>query len=202
MTKKLAVVLAMLIAIVGCAVASADEPNAFLSPVAHLPLVSGGPGGSTSTPTPTTTSTATPVPTNTSTLTPTYGPTPTPCVIEVTEWIQSDKTWQANCTYIADDGIFVESYVTLTIPEGVTVLMGDWKTFHVYGRLIAQGAPDNMIYIRGLYGGKLWTGIHLDQGEPDYLDYVSVWGSNSNFSLVDGISYITNCFVDGAPYVP
>ena len=209
----------------GCSIASADEPTTFLSPVAYLPVVMNEfdpnvptkqpkptmpPGYETPTPTstpmphtPTPIVTETTEPTATATSTPTNTPTPTatPCVIETYSGIYVDTMWVADCTYIAANGLYVEPGVTLTIPEGVTVLIGSWKTVHVYGSLEVMGTADNKVRFDWLEPDLLWTGIHLG-GPGSYLAYATVWGSWAGIDDFYGSSQILNCDIKGVPYTP
>lgn len=132
------------------------------------------------------------------TLVPTDTPEP-PCEVIVSEGIGVDTTWQADCTYIANGGIYVLSGAALTIPEGVTVLIGSWMGVFVDGTLAVVGTESNPVIIRRLYEDLSWTGIHIQSASmpPSDLTYLEVKGSYGGIRVVSGEVWITNVAIEG-----
>lgn len=100
-------------------------------------------------------------------------PIPTECEFEVPGSISVDAVWQSGCTYLVEGGTTVASGVSLTIPEGVTVLMGSWTIFNVNGTLTVDGTAEAPVVFRRRYEELSWAGLlfsgHDARGDLNYL---------------------------------
>jgi len=129
-------------------------------------------------------------------------PTATPgsvCEITVSAEVVDDTVWQAGCIYIAPDGVWVAPGASLTILDGVTVLVGSWKTFHVYGTLYVEGTVDNPVVMDQQTADLSWTGLsfHGDSQPASDLVHLVVKGSYAGLAVISGSVWTTNCSFGG-----
>jgi len=140
--------------------------------------------------TPTATATLVPIPTATS--------TPV-CEFTVPKDISTNTIWQAGCTYIAPNGILVKAGVLLTIPEGVTVLIGSWKTFLVQGTLHVRGTAAEPVVMRRQLEDLSWTGLSFQSASQPTSDltYLTLEGGYAGLVVYSGSVWSTNCIFEG-----
>ena len=121
------------------------------------------------------------------------------CEIVVPNGVTANTTWQAGCVYIAENGVRVSEGATLTIPKGVIVLMGSWKTFHVYGTLHVEGTMDEPVVMRRQFADLSWTGLSFLSGSQPSSDlvYLEVEGSYAGLAVYSGSVWSTNCVFNG-----
>ena len=178
----------------------AYDPNGTPTPTATPVATATG----TATPTSTSTSTSTPTSTPTATDMPTATATPTAtstpvCEFTVPKDISTNTIWQAGCTYIAPNGVLVKAGALLTIPEGVTVLMGSWKTFLVQGTLHVRGTAAEPVVMRRQLEDLSWTGLSFQSASQPTSDltYLTLEGGYSGLAVYSGSVWSTNCIFEG-----
>ncbi|WP_444935800.1 right-handed parallel beta-helix repeat-containing protein [Microbulbifer sp. JMSA004] len=91
--------------------------------------------------------------------------------------ITSDIELAAHQTYVVTGDVDVNSGVTLTINEGVTVLFEDYFTFEVNGNLTATGEADAPVIFTSAQASPAkgdWSGIEAKSGSVVSLDYVTL----------------------------
>jgi hypothetical protein len=103
--------------------------------------------------------------------------------------ISEDKVWTPEIPYFLTASVLVDSLITLTIEEGVSIYVSNGASLFIRGSLIAEGTAGNRIFFRNERLGAdyenipgQWGGIFFLEGSRDNLiEYADI--RNAQYGL-------------------
>lgn len=108
------------------------------------------------------------------------------------ETITANRTLDAHRPYLVYDSLVVAPNVTLTLPEGCTLMFHDWTSLLVRGTLVANGTLEKPVIFRGDRVDRMFDNLPYDN-TPNRWGGIHFFAESTN-------NVLTQCDIHGGDY--